>query len=229
MKNIGVAFLFVALTATITRAQDYYKDIQGVLDKIESSDGYKINSKIEIFGGHKNYNVVQSFNAEVIKNGDDFHSSIDDTEIFSEEDKIVLIDHEEQLIQIENQRRTTEKEKEFLKEIYNVKDSEQIKNVELISQENNVVEYVLELDSEVEAVSIKLDLNTNVLLSLEYFYNEEYYPSNNHVLITYLEFDFEENGEEFNVSSTGVLKKEGNVYKAIGSLSNYEVHNFLDN
>ncbi|MBI3136213.1 MAG: hypothetical protein HYZ14_16180 [Bacteroidetes bacterium] len=207
-------------------AQSYQDDMALISAQISRSETYHLRGKIAVYTSSKSGKLIQSFEADVQKSGSAYRSRIDDTEVISNDQMLVTIDHEEKYIQVENQQKLNQKDEAFLREIHalTAQDSLLI-SADLVSSDGGIKTYHLRMTGDISLVEITLDLNNLSIKKMAYYYDEEKFPEASYVVVEYTHFSFQEGATEDQINGKDVFQKAGSKIVLIGAYKAYHLVN----
>ncbi len=208
-------------------SQEYQADIGKVISAIEASQHYQIESKILMYDNVRSKNLIQSFDAIIKSTPKGYRSKIGETEVISNKDIVVMIDHEEGLIQIENQQNTSNKDEKLLNEIRRLNGNDStIISTELVHSTVDTRTYTIRMKGEIIQANITLNVKSNSIEQIEYFYDEERFPNGNYVVIKYQQFNVVDPIETTVINGYDIFTKKGKTFIVTEKYKTYQLMNF---
>ncbi|MBD3638027.1 MAG: hypothetical protein HUJ25_11800 [Crocinitomicaceae bacterium] len=224
MKRLLIITYFLCY-ACIVQAQNYSTYIQKILNKIESSEGLHIKSKVYVYDNPDTKKLLKSFNAELLKSGNVFRNHIDDAEVISNEQFIYTIDHTERIIYVQRQVKLSRKDKKLIEEFNELNKVDSLKS-QVFSKNSDQITFLVYPHGEIQRAFVTIDIKLLKFIRVEYYYDEERYPSGNYVVIDYEDFNSNFSVKEELLEGKDILKKSGNKFETTQKYSDYKVVNY---
>ena len=205
-------------------SQDYYEDMQKVVNQMETNEGFHISSQIIVFNGSRKNSIVQKIKADLQKNESCYRTRIDDTEIISNEKMLITIDHEDKTIQITRKAKVRKSDQKLMDEIANLADKDSsIISIEFLEENSGVRKYKTTMNGDVKSAIVAIDVNRNCLKSVTYFYDENKFPTANYVEINYTVFEHKIDIQKSFLNGEDMLKEEGKKFVLTPAFVTYEI------
>ncbi len=223
-KNIIAVILL--LCSGLGYSQNYFEDIGKIIKTLKSTEQYQITSRIQMYDNAGSKREVLSFDAKVISTQNGYRSQIGETEIISNEKMVVMIDHEDQMIQIENKQKIKRKDEKLLDEIQQLgKKDSVLTDAKLLSQKGHLKTYQLSLKGDIVRADVTLNMANNTIEKIEYHYDDILFPTGNYVVITYTSFKLKEPINKTVITGEDVFVRSGKKFTTTTAFNNYQIVN----
>lgn len=220
----------MTILSSRSMAQDYKADLGRISSSIEQATGCHIVSQITMYESSKNLKKVHSFSAELKRSDDAYHSIIDEVEMISNDQMLVVVDREEKIIQVQKTPKLSRSDQNFLEDFYAL-DSIADLDAKVACVNNNESQVVYELtflSGMIKSVKVTIDKASFTLKKLEYQYNDKYYPTGNYVVIEYQKFDLEPGFSKSEFSASEFVERRGNSFVLGTAYQSWELLNLYD-
>lgn len=213
IKNLPLALL-VLFATTIAKAQNLQDDFELITRQLETAVSCHLVSSVTLYDSKSNKKSLLSFKAELKKSGDSYRSRMDDMEVISNKDLMVLVDHSEKIVQVQENPKMNRSDREFLEDFYSADSlARTAASVELVSDEGGIKTYrAKSLKGMITEMLVTINTTDHVLKRIEYEYNADWSTSGSYVVIEYSVFNLQASFDKSVFDASDVIIRRANGF-----------------
>lgn len=225
MKKYCIILITLLLAANPATSQDYDADIAAVTARIESAKTCHIISTITVYNDKQSKKKVTSFGSELRKSDEAYRTTIAETELMSDGNVMIMVDHEEKVVQLQKLEKISKKDKAFMKEFYALNAEKDNKDtVFFLGKEGNVNTWLVKYKyGEIRQMTVSINTAENTLKRIEFEYSKKYYPDNSYVVIDYTTFSYNASFDKGLFTGRDLVSKKAGGFVLTEKYNDYEL------